>query len=212
MECCFGEEIPLAGENHLLELVASGHPLLVILQTLCRFAEQTVAQGCRCAVLLIDSAGAHLSVAAAPNLPVSFGAAIAGLPLSEQSGPCARAACQKTQVVVADFESETPAQSSSFGALALLHGQRSCWSTPIYSRAGRVLGTFAVLRALPGVPMNGQKQLLSKITHIASIAIERAQADAALKRSETFLAEAQRLSCTGSFDWRLSDDEITWSD
>src|SRR5882724_886240 len=32
-----------------------------------------------------------------------------------------------------------------------------------------------------------------------------------LWRSEAFLAEAQRLSLTGSFSWRVSTDEITWS-
>jgi signal transduction histidine kinase len=34
----------------------------------------------------------------------------------------------------------------------------------------------------------------------------------ALKRSEALLAEAQRLSSTGSFTWRVVTDEITWSD
>ena len=33
-----------------------------------------------------------------------------------------------------------------------------------------------------------------------------------LRRSEAFLAEAQRLSSTGSFSWRTTTDEITWSD
>jgi transcriptional regulator with GAF, ATPase, and Fis domain len=33
-----------------------------------------------------------------------------------------------------------------------------------------------------------------------------------LRRSEAFLAEAQRLSLTGSFSWRVMTDEITWSD
>jgi signal transduction histidine kinase len=33
-----------------------------------------------------------------------------------------------------------------------------------------------------------------------------------LRRSEAFLAEAQRLSSTGSFSWRVTADEITWSD
>jgi predicted ATPase/signal transduction histidine kinase len=32
-----------------------------------------------------------------------------------------------------------------------------------------------------------------------------------LRRSEALLAEAQRLSLTGSFAWRLATDEITWS-
>jgi signal transduction histidine kinase len=33
-----------------------------------------------------------------------------------------------------------------------------------------------------------------------------------LRRSEAFLAEAQRLSVTGSFYWRVPTDEITWSE
>ncbi len=33
-----------------------------------------------------------------------------------------------------------------------------------------------------------------------------------LRRSEAFLAEAQRLSATGSFSWRVATDEITWSE
>jgi signal transduction histidine kinase len=33
-----------------------------------------------------------------------------------------------------------------------------------------------------------------------------------LRRSEAFLAEAQRLSLTGSFSWRVPADEITWSE
>jgi signal transduction histidine kinase len=33
-----------------------------------------------------------------------------------------------------------------------------------------------------------------------------------LRRSETFLADGQRLSSTGTFCWRVATDEITWSD
>jgi signal transduction histidine kinase len=32
-----------------------------------------------------------------------------------------------------------------------------------------------------------------------------------LRRSEAFLAEAQRLSLTGSFSWRVATDDLTWS-
>jgi PAS domain S-box-containing protein len=40
---------------------------------------------------------------------------------------------------------------------------------------------------------------------------DRKRADDALRRSQTYLAEAQRLSCTGSFGWRISDNLIVWS-
>lgn len=41
---------------------------------------------------------------------------------------------------------------------------------------------------------------------------ERKQAEAALRRSEAYLAEAQRLSHTGSFGWNVTSGELVWSD
>jgi PAS domain S-box-containing protein len=41
---------------------------------------------------------------------------------------------------------------------------------------------------------------------------ERKRAEDALKRSEAFLAEGQRLSRIGSFSWRVEANEITWSE
>ena len=40
----------------------------------------------------------------------------------------------------------------------------------------------------------------------------RKTAEAAVRRSEAYLAEAQRLSHTGSFGWKLSSGEIFWSE
>jgi PAS domain S-box-containing protein len=41
---------------------------------------------------------------------------------------------------------------------------------------------------------------------------ERRRAEDALRRSQAYLAEAQRLSNTGSFGWNVSTGEILWSD
>ena len=40
---------------------------------------------------------------------------------------------------------------------------------------------------------------------------KRKQAEQALRRSEAFLAEGQRLGQIGSYSWRVATDEITWS-
>src|SRR5437879_7868941 len=40
----------------------------------------------------------------------------------------------------------------------------------------------------------------------------RKRAEEALRRNEHFLAEAQKLSHTGSFGWNVSTDEHFWSD
>jgi PAS domain S-box-containing protein len=41
---------------------------------------------------------------------------------------------------------------------------------------------------------------------------ERKRTEESLRQSETYLAEAQRLSCTGSFGWNVSSGEIYWSE
>ena len=41
---------------------------------------------------------------------------------------------------------------------------------------------------------------------------ERKEAENALRQSEMYLAEAQRLSRTGSFGWRIASGEIIWSE
>jgi signal transduction histidine kinase len=47
---------------------------------------------------------------------------------------------------------------------------------------------------------------------LAALAIEWARSDAALKRCEAFLAEAERLGSTGAFSWRAATDELACSD
>ena len=41
---------------------------------------------------------------------------------------------------------------------------------------------------------------------------DQKRAERALRRSEAFLAEGQRLSQMGSFSWRVATDEVTWSE
>lgn len=203
-------EALLAGENQLLEMVASGDSLHSILDALCRFVEQNI-DGCRCSIVLIDSSGTRLKHGAAPSLPDSFNESIHGRPVNLDSGPCAMAACLREQVISADVLSETRWEAYAWRELALAHDLRACWSTPILSRAAKVLGTFAIYYREPRTPTTLDHNLIEQFTHMASIAIERADAEAALKRSEAFLAEAQHLNRTGSFWWRPSTDELWFS-
>ena len=201
----------LAGEKRLLEMVASSCPLSEVLTALCNFVEVTSAD-CHCGVYLIDWSGPRFRNGAVPSLPASFNDSTDGLPVRPEIGPCGQAALLKQQVIVADLETDPLWQESAIRPLALAHGIRSHWSTPIYARDGRVLGTFAIFHREPASPTQIQQDLIAQVTHIASIAIERALSEAALKRSEAFLAEAQHLSRVGSFAWRVATNEITWSE
>jgi PAS domain S-box-containing protein len=204
-------EAQLAGEKRLLEMVASSCPLTDVLTALCKFVEDTSAD-CYCGVYLIDWSGSKFRIGAVPSLPATFNDPVDGLPVSPEAGPCGVAALTKTQVIATDLESDPLWQASAIRPLALAHGLRSQWSTPIYARDGRVLGTFAIFQRSPASPTQVQQDLIAQVTHIASIAIEGALSEAALKRSEAFLAEAQHLARIGSFAWRVAKNEITWSD
>ena len=204
-------EALLAGEKQLLEMVASGHSMPAILEVLCRFVE-SIASRCYCSVVLIDASGTRLENGAAPSLPASFLASTIGRPVSVDSGPCAMASYLNEQVIATDLTSETRWAAYDWCSMALAHGLQACWSTPISSTAGKVLGAFAVYYDEPKAPTALHQSLIKQFTQIASIAIERAQAERALQRSEAFLAEGQRLSQTGSFSWRVATDEVTWSE
>jgi len=54
-------------------------------------------------------------------------------------------------------------------------------------------------------------QLTAVNEELTNEVIERQRAEAALQRSEAYLAEAQRLTHTGSFGWNVSSDELWWS-
>ena len=208
---CRRSDALLAGEKHLLEMVASGHPLPVVLQALCRLVEES-ERGYLCSILLVDPRAAVFQHGAAPSLPQAYYASKAGRPVHPESGPCGLAASAKRQAIVPDVSAETRWNTSGWCAFTMSHGLRSCWSSPILSRAQEALGTFAIYRREPGAPTSAEQDLIARLTHFASIAIERARSDAALRRSESFLAEAQSLSRTGSFSWRMGTDEISLSE
>jgi PAS domain S-box-containing protein len=203
-------ETQLAGENRVLEMIASGRSLHDVLGALCRFVEEAAAL--QCGIYPIDWSGPIFHSGVAPSLPRSFLDPIEGLAVRGDAGPCGIAALTKTQVIAENLQFDPRWAGTSYREHVLGHGLRSVWSTPIFSLDGEVLGTFAMYRRKPAAPSPRDRDLIAEVTHIASIAIERAHAEAALKRSEAFLAEGERLSLTGTFAWRVATNEITWSE
>jgi PAS domain S-box-containing protein len=204
-------ETNLAREKHLLELIASGSPLREVLSALCEMVEEA-GPGCYCDVHPIDWSGPSIEFSVAPSLPASYTDPIAGLSLGGDALPCAIAVRQKVQVVAEDMDTDPRWHDSSVRTHVLEHGLRSVWSTPIYAKDGRVLGTLCLYQRQPGRPSPQHQSLIAHATHLASIAIERSRTEAALRRSETLLAEGQQLSSTGSFSWRVDTDELAFSE
>lgn len=170
-------------ESHarLLEFIATGPRLPEVLDHLTRFVEDWSGD-VLCSVLLLDRDGVHLRHAAAPGLSDTYTRAIDGLAIGPGAGSCGTAAFQRQSVVVTDIAADPLWRD--YRHLALEAGLRACWSTPIFATDGTLLGTFALYYREPRGPSDHDRRLVEVATHAASIAIERARSEEALRASE----------------------------
>ncbi|MBI5773940.1 MAG: PAS domain-containing protein [Verrucomicrobia bacterium] len=162
------------GESRVLELIATGRPLGEILPELAH-AIEAQAEGMLCSVLLLDKDGKHLRHGAAPSLPAEYNQRIDGVAIGPCVGSCGTAAFTGQPVIVTDIASDP--LWKEFAALARQHQLRACWSVPIKSGAGTVIGTFAMYYRAPRRPADAELQLIGRAGHLAGIAIERHQAE-----------------------------------
>ena len=191
-------ETMLAGENRLLEMLATGCTLSKFLDALCRLIEE-IASGTLCGIVLVDPVGNRLQHGAAPSLPLSYNESIHGRPVNLFSGPCAMAASLKEQVIAADVASDTRWDTYEWRALAMAHGLLACWSTPILSSDDTVLGAFAIYSREPGSPSAYHQHLIGQITHLATVAIEHKHREEKLRQDER---ELRRI--TDAIDQRIA--------
>jgi len=203
-------EALLAGENRVLEMVAKGDSLSDILDNLCLLVEEQ-SSGVLASILLMDPNGKQLRHGAAPHLPKTYTEAIDGAFIGPAVGSCGTAAYRAEQVIVSDIA--TDPLWTDFRDLVSAHSLRACWSTPIFSSEGKVIGTFAMYYREPRTPTAREQETIKHITHLAGVAIQRKLAETARRESEAYLAEAQRLSHTGSWAWAPATGEIRyWSE
>ena len=201
-------EALLVGEKRILEMVAKGDSLAQILESLCRLVEEQ-ASGVLASISLLD--GDRLRQGGAPSLPKGYTDAIDGVLVGPSAGSCGTAAYCGEPMIVEDIATD-PLWADSREA-ALSYSLRACWSTPIFSSQGKVIGTIAMYYREPRCPSPRDQETVEQITHLAGIAIERKMTQEALRRSEAHLAEAQRLTKTGSWAYDPLTGETTyWSD
>jgi PAS domain S-box-containing protein len=158
------------GQNRILESIARGEPLDLTLDPLMRLIESQ-SPDVLCSILMLDRDGVHARYIAAPSLPESFVRAVHGLPIVPRTGSSGTAAYRKEPVVVEDIA--TDPLWVEYRDLALAHGLRACWSTPIVDELGRVLGMFALYLRRPARPSPRHLELIELATHTAAIAMAK---------------------------------------
>lgn len=169
------------GQARVLEMIASEESLAEILSELVAFIERRIPDAIG-SILLLDDDGRRLQHGAAPRLPPAYNEAIDGVEIGEGVGSCGTAVHRGERVIVEDIQ--TDPLWSEFRDLAASHDLRACWSEPIRSVDGPLLGTFAIYFRQPRRPDAADLETLAANARFAGIAIDRPRAQAALRKSE----------------------------
>ena len=190
-----------------LAQISAGVPLSDVLGDLARAVEQRSDVEMMASILILDKQGKHLLHGAAPSLPQAYNDAIHGAPVGPAAGSCGTAAFRGETVVVTDIADDP--LWVDYRDLAMAHGLRACWSTPVKAADGRVLGTFAIYYRQPRGPTQRDLNSIALITHTVALAIERHLSDQALRESQGRLSSAlDAAGMVGTWDWCISTDTV----
>ena len=162
-------------------MIFAGAPLSEVLTIIARLVEAQ-GKGMLCTIWLLDKDGRHVRCATAPSLPAAYIAQVDRTPVGPKGASCGTAVYRREPVYVTDILSDP--LWDDYRHFVLPYGLRACWSRPLLSSEGKILGTFASYYREVRSPGITDLQLIENAGHLAGIAIERAQDEAALKGSE----------------------------
>lgn len=169
-------------QRHVLQLIAEGAPLKKTLETLLEMVEAESEETVFGSILVLDENGKMFQQSISPSLPAAYSEGIVGHMIGPTAGSCGSAASRGKPVYVSDIASDPLWACHKHEALA--HGLRACWSTPIFSSNGQVLGTFAMYYPQPRHPRDEDMHIVHMAARTASVAIERNRRERELRESE----------------------------
>ncbi|TXI75641.1 MAG: CBS domain-containing protein [Dechloromonas sp.] len=176
--------------NAVLRRVSSAESMTGVLEFICREIEAQ-AGGPQCAIMLVDDE-LRLRTGAGPSLPAEYTRLVDGVKIGPAVGSCGTAAFSGEPVFVADIGSDP--LWADFRELAANFGFGACWSSPIKSPQGRVLGTFALYWPEPTASVSPQvAAYVEAATALTAIAIERQRRDARMQHQLDELRRWQRV-------------------
>jgi PAS domain S-box-containing protein len=172
------------GRREIQEQIACGASLSETLKHLVLAVERHLP-GMLCSVLLLDPTTNCLRHASAPSLPNFYNAAVDGIAIGPTVGSCGAAAFHGHRVIVSDVRIHP--SWAAFRELTERAQIKACWSEPILSTSGEVLGTFAMYYGEPTVPAPFELKAIHLIAQIAASAIELVHAQQAMQEINTTL-------------------------
>jgi len=161
-------------ESQILEMIALSAPIEQALDQVIHLVESNMKETFG-AILLVGDDGAHLRIAAAPNLTQAHRTAFDGVPIGPKAASYGAAIERRAWVTVANMTDDPLWRDRR----QWLDEDRfsSCWAVPIVSRHGAALGTLALHARMTRELTNFECDLVNRAARIAALAVERKQAD-----------------------------------
>lgn len=178
------QEQLLITQQEILEALAKGEDLDQILTQLMRLIEQQ-AEGLMSSVYLVRNN--HLYDHGKSILPTGYLEKINGVPIREGMGSCGTAAARGKTVITKNIACDP--FWKEIREIPLEYNLQACWSTPIISSKGEVLGTFAIYSEVPRSPSPYEEDLIEIASKLAKLAIEQKQQEETLQKQ----AEQEKL-------------------
>jgi GAF domain-containing protein len=158
-----------AEQERIKKMIATNAPLSEILSNLVLMIEAQSPE-MLCSILLLTDDGNHVRHAVAPSLPENYVKVIDGSPIGPKHGSCGTAMYRGKLVIVSDIS--TDPLWDEYRNFAWAIGVAACWSTPIMSSKGKVLGSFAMYYREPRTPNGDERHLTDVATKLAALAIQ----------------------------------------
>ncbi|HEY9631841.1 MAG TPA: response regulator [Coleofasciculaceae cyanobacterium] len=168
-------------QKTVLEMVAQGKSLHEVLLELLHQVDQLIPE-MRSSILLMEEDGKHLRPFVGPKIPKNLVQAIDRLPIGPNMGSCGTAAYFGKRVVVADIASDP--LWAAYKHIVLPNNLAACWSEPIMSEKGQVLGTFGLYFTEVRSPEPRELNVIESLARLTSLVIERKRAEVALQQAK----------------------------
>jgi len=177
----------IEGERQrVFEKMAHGDNLDSILEQVGLYVEASKIGG-SCCILLLDEAGKHLQTVAAPSFPESYLGELKPLLPNDESNRCCAwvaSALHSERVILEDI-GEHPCRVNCQAFIREI-GAVACWSEPIFSSSGQLLGVLTLYINQGGAPGHNDLALLMQASHLSSIAIERKRIEQQMYRQASY--------------------------
>lgn len=189
----------LSAQKEAFQAAVNGEPLAISLGVLVATATQQAGDDLRCAFYVADPMQTELQHVA--GMPDQYARCVDGFRIGPESLACGLAVHSERPVITPDVR-EDP-RWKDWLWLAEQGDYRACWSFPLQSLSGKVIGTLAMYFRTPRHPSPSDFAFVGVMTRAAAIIISRTEDEKELRASrlrlDRELEDAKSLQRASSF-------------